>query len=96
MYAKQSISDVATYQFKSQKIKSLLHSENLVFDYGCGTASMSIDLSSHVKEIHAIDISSKMLEIASHRIDEKGIKNIKISKNTLFIKRQLTCPVHVN
>ncbi len=84
MYAKQSISDVATYQYRNQKIKSMLHSDNMVFDYGCGTASMSIDLSGHVREIHAIDISSKMLEIARHRIDEKGVKNIKISKSSLF------------
>ncbi len=82
-YAKQSISDVGTYQFKHEKIKNILKPDDTVFDYGCGTASMSIELSGYVREIHAIDISSKMLEIAAQRIDEKNIKNIKISKSTI-------------
>jgi ubiquinone/menaquinone biosynthesis C-methylase UbiE len=83
MYAKQSISDVDTYQFKHKKIKSMLSPDDTVFDYGCGTASLSIELSSNVREIHAIDISSKMLEIATQRIDKKNIKNIKIRKSSI-------------
>lgn len=84
MYARQSVSDIETYQFKHEKIKSLLDPSDIVFDYGCGTASMSIELSGSVKEIHAIDISSRMLEIASSRIAEKGITNINLDKKSLF------------
>lgn len=84
MYARQSVSDVEAYQFKHEKIKSLLRPSDVVFDYGCGTASTSIELSGAVREIHAIDISSRMLEIASDRTQEKGINNIHFGKNTLF------------
>lgn len=83
MYAKQPVSDMEIYKFKHQKIKSVLSPDDMVFDYGCGTASMSIELSSHVKGIHAIDISSKMLEIANQRINGKNIKNIKVTKSSI-------------
>lgn len=83
-YAKQAILDTDTYQFKNEKIKSVLRPDDTVFDYACGTASMSIEISSKVKEIHAIDISSKMLEIATQRINGKGINNIKIKKSSLY------------
>lgn len=82
-YAKQTIKDESTYQFKKEKIKSELKEDDIVFDYGCGTGSLSIEISSKVKEIHAIDISSKMLDIAKQRIDEKGIMNIKIEKSSI-------------
>lgn len=82
-YAKQAISDKSTYNFKIEKINSELKQSDIVFDYGCGTGSLSIEISSKVKEIHAIDISSKMLDIAKQRINEKGIKNIKLKKSTI-------------
>ena len=82
-YAKQAIADESTYNFKQEKINSELKEGDVVFDYGCGTGSLSIAISNKVKEIHAIDISSKMLDIARQRIDEKGIKNIKIKKSTI-------------
>jgi len=83
-YAKQAISDTDTYQFKNEKIKSMLQPDDAVFDYGCGTASMSIEISGKVREIHAIDISSKMLEIATQRINDKSINNIQIRKSSLY------------
>lgn len=84
MYARQSVSDVEAYKHKHEKIKSLLQPSDVVFDYGCGTASMSMELSGHVKEIHAIDISSRMLEIAVGRVEERGVANVHLSKKTLF------------
>ena len=82
-YAKQTIAEDGAYKLKKEKIKSELKEGDIVFDYGCGTGSLSIELSSKVKEIHAIDISPKMLEIAKQRIDEKGIKNIKLKKSSM-------------
>ena len=82
-YAKQAISETDTCQFRIEKIKSILRPGDTVLDYGCGTASMSIAISSMVGEIYAIDIPSKMLEIATQRIEVKRIINIKISKSSL-------------
>ena len=45
---------------------------------------MSLEISSKVREIQAIDISSKMSEIATQRINDKSINNIKIRKSTLY------------
>jgi ubiquinone/menaquinone biosynthesis C-methylase UbiE len=82
-YAKQDISDEKAYNLKKEKINSELKKDDSVFDYGCGTGSLSIEISSKVKEIHAIDISSKMLGIARERIDKEGIRNITLKKSDL-------------
>ena len=46
-----------------ENTKKYLDSSNVVLDYGCGTGTTSCEIANHVKEIHAIDISSKMIEI---------------------------------
>ncbi len=84
MYAKTPISDEVAYQNKLNKIKDLLHPEGVLFDYGCGTGSVSIALSGYVREIHGVDISSKMLEIAHQRIEDRNIKNVRLNKLSIF------------
>ncbi len=47
-----------------------------VLELGCGTGSTAIIHSPHVKHIRAIDISSKMIEIAQSKADKNKIDNI--------------------
>ena len=42
---------------------------------------------SMIKEIDAIDISSKMIKIANNKIGELNIENIKFSQSTIFDDR---------
>ena len=48
-----------------ENTKKYLNGSNIVLDYGCGTGTTSCEIANLVKEIHAIDISSKMIEIAT-------------------------------
>jgi len=48
-----------------------------VLDIGCGGGTLSLPLSSRVKEITAVDFSGKMLEMLSAEIQRQGIKNIR-------------------
>jgi 2-polyprenyl-3-methyl-5-hydroxy-6-metoxy-1,4-benzoquinol methylase len=58
-----------------------------VLDYGCATGIISNAISDKVKEIHAIDISSKMIEIAKSKASERYIDNIHYAHATIFDER---------
>jgi len=53
-----------------------LNIDDTVLDYGCATGIISNAIADKVKEIHAIDISSKMIEIAERKAGERNIGNI--------------------
>jgi 2-polyprenyl-3-methyl-5-hydroxy-6-metoxy-1,4-benzoquinol methylase len=56
--------------------------------YGCGTGLISNEISNeiadNVKVIHAIDTSSKMIEIAKNKADGRKIENIDYAHSTIF------------
>ena len=68
-------------------ITNYLGSSDIVLDFACGTATFSGLIAADVKKIHAIDISSKMLEIARRKAVESDIKNIDFMHATLFDER---------
>ena len=70
-----------------ENTKKLLKSSNIVLDYGCGTGTTSCEIANHVKEIHAIDISSKMIEIAKRKVVASKVENINFSQTDIFDKR---------
>ena len=70
-----------------ENTKKFLKSSNIVLDYGCGTGTTSCEFANHVKEIHAIDISSKMIEIAKEKVISNQVKNINFEETDIFDKR---------
>jgi ubiquinone/menaquinone biosynthesis C-methylase UbiE len=84
IYARQPISNEIAYAEKIEKIKSYLKLSDTMIDFGCGTGTMSIELSRNVKEIFAIDISSKMLQIAQQKVKDQEIENIVFRKTSVF------------
>lgn len=60
---------------------------DIVLDFACGTGSFSCLIADKVKEIHAIDISSKMLVIAKRKAAERKIENINFVQSTIFDER---------
>lgn len=67
--------------------KKYLKSSDIVLDYGCGTGTTSIEIVNQVKEIYAIDISSKMIEIAKRKAISSKVENINFSQTDIFDKR---------
>ncbi|WP_298419758.1 class I SAM-dependent methyltransferase [uncultured Kordia sp.] len=67
-----------------ENTKKYLKDSNIVLDYGCGTGTASIELASLVKEIHAIDISSKMIEIAKEKAVANKVKNVNFVQADIF------------
>lgn len=73
-----------SYKKAIAKIKLYLKNEDVILDYACGTGLISNEISRNVSKIHAIDISSKMLELAKSKADESKLKNIDFEQTTIF------------
>ena len=70
-----------------ENTKKHLHSSNIVLDYGCGTGTTTCEFANLVKEIHAIDLSPKMIEIAKEKADARQIENVNFLATDIFDAR---------
>ncbi len=52
-------------------------------EFGCGTGSTANTHAPYVKHIHAIDISSKMIEIAQGKADADKVTNVTFERSTI-------------
>ncbi|MBL4668137.1 MAG: class I SAM-dependent methyltransferase [Flavobacteriales bacterium] len=72
------------HQKSRENTKKHIESSNVVLDYGCGTGTTACEIADNVKEIYAIDISSKMIEISKGKAAEKNIENVMFSQGDIF------------
>ena len=82
-YAKKPVADEAAYQKKLAVTREYLRPDMEVLEFGCGTGSTAIAHAPYVKHIRAIDISSKMIEIAQGKADADDVKNVTFEQSTL-------------
>lgn len=82
-YSRQPIADEAAYQKKLQITHEYFQAGMEVLEFGCGTGSTAIIHAPYVKHICAIDISSKMIEIAQSKADKANVKNITFEQSTI-------------
>lgn len=57
---------------------------DIVLDYGCGTGTTACEFSNEVKQIQAIDISSKMIQFAKEKADTANIENVSFAQGDIF------------
>lgn len=82
-YSKQPIADEAAYQKKLQVTRDYFRPDMAVLEFGCGTGSTAITHAPYVNHIQAIDMSSKMIEIAQRKADAKHVENIAFERSTI-------------
>ncbi len=82
-YSKHPIADEAAYQKKLQVTREYFKPDLEVLEFGCGTGATAITHAPYVKHIRAIDISSKMIEIAQGKAEAKNIKNVTFEQLTI-------------
>lgn len=82
-YSKQPIADKVAYQKKLQVTREYFRPDMEVLEFGCGTGSTAISHAPYVKHIEAIDISSKMIEIAQGKADANNIENVTFKCSTI-------------
>lgn len=72
------------YRKTIENAKKYLNQNSIVLDYACGTGIITNELAGSVKTIHAIDISSKMIEAAKRKAEDRAISNIEYERATIF------------
>ena len=82
-YARKPVADEATYQRKLQVTRDYLRPDMEVLEFGCGTGSTAIAHAPHVKRIRALDISSKMIEIAQAKASENKVSNVTFGQASI-------------
>ena len=82
-YAKSPVADEASYQKKLQVTREYLRPDMEILEFGCGTGSTAITHAPYVKHIRAIDVSSKMLEVARGKADANKVKNITFERSNI-------------
>ncbi len=82
-YAKKPVADQASYEKKLQVTRDYLEPDMEVLEIGCGTGSTAIAHAPYVKHIRAVDISSKMIEIAQSKADAARVRNVTFVQSTI-------------
>ena len=82
-YSKRPIADEAAYQKKLQVTRGYFKPDMEILEFGCGTGSTTIAHAPFVKHIQAIDISSKMIEIAQGKADTAKVGNVTFEHRTI-------------
>lgn len=73
-----------TYIKTIENTKPHLTSHDIVLDYACATGAIASEIAGNVKAVYAIDISSKMIDIAKRKAREHNIDNINFAQSTIF------------
>lgn len=82
-YALRPIDDLAAYEEKLKRTQALFKPTDQVLEYGCGTGSTALVHASHVGHLHAVDSSSKMIEIAQQKARAAGHRNLAFERASL-------------
>jgi len=82
-YAKRPVADEDAYRKKLEVTRGYLKPDMEVLEFGCGTGSTAITHAPFVKHIRAIDISSKMLEIAQRKAEAGNVKNVTFEQSAI-------------
>ena len=75
-YARQPVKDEAAYQKKLEITQAYLRPDMKLLEFGCGTGTTALTHAPLVDRILAIDISSRMLEIAEQKAKAASIGNV--------------------
>lgn len=67
--------------------KRHLKKTDVVLDYGCGTGTAACEFAGLVRQIEAIDISSRMIEIANGKAASGNVQNIDFAEADIFDER---------
>jgi ubiquinone/menaquinone biosynthesis C-methylase UbiE len=82
-YSKRPVADEDAYRKKLQITRQYLKPDMEVLEFGCGTGSTAIAHAPYVKHIQAIDISTKMIEIAQAKAAANNVENVTFRTSSI-------------
>jgi ubiquinone/menaquinone biosynthesis C-methylase UbiE len=74
----------AIHRRSRENAREHVRKTDVVLDYGCGTGTTACDLAGRVKSIHGIDISAKMIELATEKAVQDGLENATFAQADIF------------
>lgn len=72
------------YDKTIDNVQSLLTASDVVLDFACASGELSLDIAPHVQQIHGIDISEKMIELARQKVHHRQVDNIAFDQIDVF------------
>lgn len=88
-YAKQPVADRDSYERKLRVTRDYLGPDMSVLEFGCGTGSTALSHAPYANHIRAIDISSKIIEIARGKAESSNVPNVAFERSPI---EELTVP----
>lgn len=82
-YSKKPVPDEALYQEKLKITQQYFNDEMSVLEFGCGTGSTALVHAPHVKNYLAVDVSDKMIEIATNKLADTKIDNLEFKVSAI-------------
>jgi 2-polyprenyl-3-methyl-5-hydroxy-6-metoxy-1,4-benzoquinol methylase len=67
-----------------ERFAKYLNADDTVLDYACGTGVVTYKIAADVKEVHAIDTSAKMIDLAKKGAREREVANVHFARKTIF------------
>lgn len=72
------------YAATMERTRSLLTPTDVVMDFACASGEMSLDIAAHVQEVHGIDLSQKMIELANQKANQRQVDNVRFEQVDVF------------
>lgn len=67
-----------------ERFAKYLKPDDTVLDYACGTGVVTYKIAANVKEVHGIDASARMIDLAKERARERDVANVHFARKTIF------------
>lgn len=78
-YSRQPIANQKAYEIKLDLTREYFTPDSNVLEFGCGTGSTALLHAPYVKQIDAIDVSERMIEIAREKQVAEHVENVRFS-----------------
>ncbi|MFQ5528600.1 MAG: class I SAM-dependent methyltransferase, partial [Thermoanaerobaculia bacterium] len=72
------------YEKAVERFAKYLEPEHAVLDYACGPGVITFKIAGAVREVHGIDTSAGMIEVAKRRVREEGVANVRFDRMSIF------------
>lgn len=82
-YSRKPVPDEAVYQRKLAITRDYLSPDMDVLEIGCGTGSTAIAHAPHVRHVRGVDVSPRMVEIATAKARAAGVANVSFEAASL-------------
>lgn len=82
-YAASPVADPEAYDHKLRLTQAKMDPGMTVFEFGCGTGTTALTHAPHVAEVHATDVSARMIEIARRKAADASADNVVFSQASI-------------